>query len=200
MRALLHFGIFALALTAVTQASADDDKRRGDRRTTVVIAPQTGRRAARPVPVPVAPAPRRYDYVRARRQPSRGMLEARREVYDAKRDHEEIVRIADRWTRATHGRNPHAQRNAERRIHSWIEHEIEESSRKAHNGRYVYRLHSLRRELRAGHGWQTRGRGQHRFDGRKASVVRELVDLAERQVQHAQARVRGQMHLAFAYR
>ncbi len=198
MRALLQVGIFALALTAVTQASADEQNRRGERRTTIVIAPQTGHRAARPVTV--APAPRRHDYVRARRQPSRGMVEARREVYDARRDHEEIARIADRWTRATHERNPNAQRNAERRIHAWIEHEIEESSRKAHKGRYVYRLHSLRRELRAAHGWQTRGRRPHRFDARKASVVRELVDLAERQVQHAQARVRGQMHLAFAYR
>jgi len=200
MRALIHLGLFALALTTLGQASADDSGRRGERRTTIVIAPQTNHRTARPVRVPVEPMPPRYDYRRARPQRSQGILEARRAFYNEQRDHEEIVRIVDRWTRATRYRDPHAQRAEERRAHAWIQSEIEESSARPDNGRYVHRLNALRRQLlvaRPGHGYGRRG---HRFDAHKAQVFGELVQLSERQVQRAQARARSQMHMAFAYR
>lgn len=206
MRALLHFGLFVLALTVVGQASADDDDRRRERRTTIVIAPKVEHRAVRPVRAPVEPLPPRYEYERdyewkkGRHHRHHGVAEARRDLYEQKRDHEEIVRIADRWKRATYVRNPHVQRNAERRAHAWIEREIEESSRKRDHGRYVHRLHSLRRQLRFSHGWHTRGRGRHRVDAHKARVFDELVELSDHQVRRARARVRGQKHVAFAYR
>ena len=59
MRALLHLGLFVLALTVVGQASADhdDDDRRRERRTTVVIAPKVEHRTVRPVRAPVEPMP-----------------------------------------------------------------------------------------------------------------------------------------------
>ncbi|MGB5312970.1 MAG: hypothetical protein WBN38_12955 [Polyangiales bacterium] len=200
MRALIHPALFALALTAVGQASADDGGRRRERRTTIVIAPQTHHPSARPVRAPVDPMPPRYDYRRARSQRSQGILEARREFYNQQRDHDEIVRIADRWTRAMRYRDPHAQRNEERRAYAWIQREIQESSGRPDNGRYVHRLHALRRQLLVaypGHGYGRRG---HRFDAHKAQVFVELVELSERQVQHARARAREQMHMAFAYR
>jgi len=199
MRALLHFGLFALALTVVGQANADDG-RRGKRRTTVVIAPQTNPRTALRVRAPVRPAPPRYDSRRGRSRSHARTLEARREVYDAKRDHEEIVRIANRWTQATRHHNPHAKRNAERRAHLWIEREIRESSAKPDNGRYVHRLHALRRELVATPGGYVFGRRQHRLDARKANVLGELVELSRRQVHRAEARARNHVHLAFSYR
>ena len=204
MRAILHIGLFMLALTAMGQASADDDDRRRERRTTIIIAPQGNQRAARPVRPPVAPPPPRHDWRAVRHGRARGIVDARREVYEQQRDHDEIVRITDRWTQATRARDPRAQRNAERRAHLWIDREIEESNRKPDHGRYVHRLHSLRRELSVSNGQQghARGhrRGRQRFDAHKAQVLGELVTLSQRQVQHAKARARGQMHMAFAYR
>ena len=141
-----------------------------------------------------------YEWKKGRHHPHRGMVEARRDLYDQKRDHEEILRIADRWQRATYERNPHAQRNAERRANAWIEREIHESSRKRDHGRYVHRLHSLRRQLRVSYAWYGHGRGSHRISGHKARVFDELVQLSRHQLRRARARVRGQEHLAFAYR
>ena len=212
MRALLHFGIFVLALTVVGQASADhdDDDRRRDRRTTVVIAPKVEHRSVRTVRSPAEPMPPRYEYdydydpdhawKRGRRHHHRGMIEARRELFEQQRDHEEIVRIADRWRQATYERNPHMQRKAERRAHAWIDREIEESMRKRDHGRYVYRLHSLRRELRSSHRGHAYGRGGHRLNGYKARIIDELVELSHRQVRRAHARVRGERYAAYAYR
>jgi hypothetical protein len=121
-------------------------------------------------------------------------------VYEQQRHHDEIVRITDRWTRATQDGNPRARRNAEGRAEAWIDREIEKSNQKPDHGRYVQRLHSLRRELRASRGPYVSGRGRHRFDAHKAKVLGELVELSERQVQHAKARARGQVHVALAYR
>jgi hypothetical protein len=200
MRALFHLGLFALALMAVGRASADNGGRRGERRTTIVIAPHTGHGSARPVRAPVEPTPPRYDYRRVRPQRSQVILEARRALYDAQRDHQEIVRIVDRWTRATHYRDPHAQRAAERRAHAWIQIEIEESSARPDNRRYVHRLHALRRQLLVAHPGHGYGRRGSRLYVQKARVFRELVELSGRQVQLAQARARGPLHMAFAYR
>jgi hypothetical protein len=150
--------------------------------------------------VPVQPPPPRNSWHRARDSRARGIADARRELYEEKRDHQEIVGIANRWTQAIRERNAHAQRNAERRIQAWIDREIAESSRKPDNGRYVYRLYALRRELSGGYGRHRYGRRSHLFDARKAHVIGELVNLSERQVRRAHARARNQMHMAFAYR
>ena len=212
MRALLHLGLFVLALTFLGQASADhdDDDRRRDRRTTVVIAPKAEHRVVRPVRAPVEPAPHRYEYdyrydydyawKKGRHHRKRAMAEARRELFEQERDHEEIIRIADRWNQATYERNPHMQRKAERLAHAWIEREIEESSRKRDHGRYVHRLHSLRRQLYSSHGWYTYGRGRYRLDTHKARIFDELVELSDRQVRRARAALRGYKHSAYAYR
>jgi hypothetical protein len=201
MRTLLHFGIFALVLTTVGQASADDHRRR-QRQTTIVIAPQTRDRAVRPVRAPAPPPPRVYDEQRYRHHRSRGLVEARREVIDQRRDHDQILHMSLRWEQATANRNPHAQRNVERRINAWIEREIDESSHKADHGRYVHRLHQLRRELRGPRGWYGYGygRGRHHVNRHKANVIGEVVQLSERQLRHAQARARRHTGLAFAYR
>ena len=211
MRALLHLGLFVLALTFVGQASADHedgDHRRRERRTTVVIAPKVEHRVVRPVRTPVESAPPRYDYgydheyawKKGRHHRHRAMDEARRDLLEQERDHEEIVRIADRWRRATYEGNPHLQRNAERRAHAWIEREISESRHERDHGLYVHRLHSLRRELRFSQGWHGYGRGRHRLNAHKARVFDELVELSNRQVRRARARVRDQGHRAYAYR
>ena len=212
MRALLHLGLFVLALTLVGQASADhdDDDLRRERRTTVVIAPNVEHRVVRPVRAPVEPAPPRYGYDRdydhddawkkGRHHRGRGMAAARRALYEQKRDHDEIVRIAERWQQATYERNPHAQRQAERRAHAWIEREIHESNRNHDDGRYVHRLHSLRRQLQLSHGWHTYGPSRHRLNAHKARVFDELVELSDRQLRRARARVRGHHYPAYAYR
>lgn len=212
MRALLHLGLFVLALTVVGQARADhdDDDRRRERRTTVVIAPKVEHRTVRPVRAPVEPVPPRYDrdydyhddyaWKQGRHHRNRGMAEARRELFEQRRDHEEIVRIADRWRQAIYERNPHGQRKAERRADAWIAREIEESMRKRDHGRYVHRLHSLRRQLHSSHGWHGYGRGRHRLNAHKARVMDELVELSHRQVRRAHARVRGERYTTYAYR
>ena len=211
MRALLHLGLFALAFTIVSQASADhdDDDRRRERRTTIVVAPEIQHRTAQPVRAPRGPMPVRYEESRARHPNHRGhwghrgVVEARREVYKQQEDHDEIVRITHRWKRATQERNVRAQRNTERRVQMWIDREIDESSALANHGRYVHRLHALRRQLRVSRAWFRHGRGQagarHRAVGHKARVYDELVDLSAQQVRRARAQAREQMHLVRTY-
>jgi len=70
MRHLLHFGLFVLALTAVTQADAQDRRLR-DRQTTVVIATGSGSRLVRPVRASVEPQRAVYDSRRTDRTSSR---------------------------------------------------------------------------------------------------------------------------------
>jgi len=191
MRHLLHFGIFVLALAAVTQADAQD-RRRGDRHATVVIAAGGGPRMVRPV----------YDSRRSMDRPSRAVYDAQRAYFDQRQDLEQIVRIAERWE------------------HAWLEREIRESIREPHHHRYTQRMRLLSDELarlerkkKHGHGYDGRGydgRGYERrgYEGRghrgyyrnKARILDELVMLSERQVQHARANVRYPFRLSFAHR
>ncbi|MBW2379608.1 MAG: hypothetical protein JRG70_08670 [Deltaproteobacteria bacterium] len=209
MRHLLHFGIFVLALAAVTQADAQD-RRRGDRHATVVIAAGGGPRMVRPV----------YDSRRSMDRPSRAVYDAQRAYFDQRQDLEQIVRIAERWEHAVASRDRHAQWKIDRRLDAWLEREIRESIREPHHHRYTQRMRLLSDELarlerkkKHGHGYDGRGydgRGYERrgYEGRghrgyyrnKARILDELVMLSERQVQHARANVRYPFRLSFAHR
>jgi hypothetical protein len=198
-----------MALTVVGQASADhddDDKRSRQRHASVVITADVGHVKTRPVRAPAEPLPPRYDwrYERYQRRPDPGLIEARRELHEQRKDHEQIVRIARRWEQTTAHRNPHAQYDVERRLVAWIDREIQESNRKADRGRYVHRLHALRRELRVSRGRYGHGRGyghgRHRSNAHTASIIGELVALSEHELQRAENRARRHMHLAFAHR
>jgi hypothetical protein len=221
MRALLHLGLFALALTAVSQASADDDSdyERGER---VIVIRNQGQSRARPARDRFEPAPRVYESRRGRHQPPRAIHDPRRvyehrarelaaareNLYDQERDLEQIVRIANRWEQASANNNPYALRKIERRLDDWMEREIIESRHDPRDRSYVHRLQKLRRELAANEGWYGHGRGHARGYGRgwrrnqayKASILNELVELSERQVYRARARVRHPVRFSFAYR
>lgn len=190
MRHLLHFGIFVLALGAVTQADAQD------RRRSV------------------------YDSRRTIHQPSKAAYDARPRYSDQRQDLEQIVRIADRWEQAAANRDRHAQWKVDRRLDAWLEREIRESIHEPHHHRYTQRVRLLRNELarleqkqQHGHGYQSRGYHGRRYDsrghegrghggyyGKKSRILDELVTLSERQVQHARANVRDPFRLSFAHR
>lgn len=229
MRHLLHIGLFALALTAVSQASADDDSdyERGER---VIVVRNQGPPKARPVRASFEPPPRVYESRRARHQLPRAIYDPRRvyehrarelaaareNLHDQERDLEQIVRIANRWDQANANNNPYALRKIERRLDDWMEREIIESRHDPRDRSYVDRLRKLRRELAANEGWYGHGRGHARGYGHghargygrgwrrnqayKASILNELVQLSERQVYRAQARVRHPVRFSFAYR
>jgi hypothetical protein len=218
MRHLLHFGIFVLALAAVTQADAQD-RRHGDRHTTVVIDAEGSSRVARPVRASVAPTRVIYDSRRTIHPPSRPIYDGRRAYFDQRQDLEQIVGIAERWERATASHNRHAQENVDRRLDAWLEREIRESSRERYNSGYAQRVRLLSDELarleyrkHSGHGYQGRGhhgrghgRGHYGRDPRgyyekKARILEELVSLSERQVQRARANVRYPLRLSLAHR
>ena len=146
MRHLLHFGLFVVALTAVTQADAQD-RRRGDRQTTVVIATGAGSRAVRPVRASVEPPRAIYDSRRTVYTSSRPAYDARRAYFDQRQDLEQIVRITERWEQATARRDRHAQSKVDRRLDAWLEREIRESVREPHNHRYTQRVRVLSDEL-----------------------------------------------------
>jgi hypothetical protein len=191
-----------LALTAVTQADAQD-RRRGERHTTVVIAPRGAHHFVQPARASV-----RYD--------------SRRAYFDQRQDLEQIVRIAERWDRASANGDRHAQWKVDRRLDAWLEREIRESVRHPHNHRYTQRLRLLSDELAMleqqkrhgrgyrgrgygyrGHGYDGRGyeaRGHRGYYGKKARILDELVMLSERQVQRAQANVPYAFRLSFAHR
>ncbi len=199
MRTLFHFGIFALALAAVSQASADDH-RHPERRTTVVVAPTVHRAPVRRVSVQTYPATSRYEWERARREEQQRQAAARRALYEQQRDHDQIVRIRARWHEATYQHNPIAQRNAERRAYEWIDREIAESRRSYDRGEYIHWLYALRRELRVSQAWppgRARGFGVH---ARKAEIFDELVTLSARELRRAEADVHRAAHLVFARR
>ena len=201
MRALFHFGLFALALTAVSQASADDHRHQ-DRRTTIVVAPDARHAPVRRVGPPAGPAPSRYDWERARREEQQRQAAARRYLYEQQRDHDRIVQIRNAWRRATYQGNPFAQRNAERRAYQWIDREIAESRRERGRDGYVVRLQALRRELRVSQTWPPHpGRGHGAWEhARKTNVFDELVMLSAREVRIAQAAARGGARPVFARR
>jgi hypothetical protein len=214
MRNLLYFGLFALALTVVGEASADDyrDYRRGKK---VIVA--RGDAPSRVLPVRTSFDPSRtvYDQRRTFHHTPQAAHFARRAYADQQEDLAQIVRISERWQRATATRNPDAQWKVNRRLDAWLEREIRESMREPGNQRYTHRIRLLRNELaslertrlyRRGH--QGRGRGARGYHSRaygsyfakKASILDELVWLSERQVQIAEVRVRAPYRLSFARR
>jgi len=219
MRYLLHFGLFAVALTAVTQADAQDRRVR-DRQTTVVIATGGGPRVVRPVRATVEPPRAVYDSRRTVYKSSRPAYDTRRAYFDQRQDLEQIVRIAERWEQATANGDRHAQLNADRRLDAWLEREIRESIAEPHNHRYTQRVRVLSDELAMlewrghqgrghnGHGYKSRGhygngsqgRGHGGYYGKKARILNELVELSERQVHRARAGVRYPFQMSFAYR
>lgn len=227
MRHLLHIGLFALALTPLSQASADDDSDYG-RDERVIVVRSKGPQKARPVRATFEPPPRVYESRRGHHQPPRAIYDprhvfqhrahelaaARQNLHDQQRDLEQIVRIASRWDQASANNNPHALRKVERRLDDWIEREIVESRHDPRDQSYVHRLRKLRRELAAtersygyGHGYghgrghgRGYGRGWRRNQAYKASILSELVELSERQVYRAQARVRHPVRFSVAYR
>ncbi len=210
-----------LALTVVGQASADDDSDY-EREGTVIVVRGKGHHKTRPVratqdppgpgahhsPVRYERDPAVYDSRRVSRHRAYELAAARQNLDDQRRDLEQIVRIANRWEQASADHNPHALRKVERRLDDWIEREIIESRHNPRDQSYVQRLRELKRELAATDGGYGHGRGYGRVYGRgwrrhqayKANVLSELVELAERQVYRAQARLRHPVRFSFAYR
>ena len=207
MRYLLHFGLFVLALTVVTQADAQD-RRRGDRHTAVVVTPVPGPYTVQPARTRVAPRRALYDQRRTFPQTQKASPFARRAYLDQREDLEQIVRISERWERATANRNGDAQWNVNRRLDAWLEREIRESAREPGNQRYTYRVRQLRSELVSLERSRNRGRGHYErgyhgrgaYFGKKASILNELVRLSERQVQLAEARLHAPYRLSCARR
>ena len=162
MRHLLHFGLFALALTGVSQASADDNadsdwkRRRGSK---VTVTAQVGPRHTLPVRAKVEHRRAPYDSRWTSHERARAYATARQNLHEQERDLERIVRISERWDRATAHHNPHAQRNVERRLDAWLREEIHESRVQPYNDRYRRRLREIRRELEASNGYFAYGRG-----------------------------------------
>jgi len=219
MRYLLHIGLFGLALTAVTQADAQD-RRRGDRHTTVVIARGGGPHVVQPVRASFDPPRVVYDQRRTFHQTPRAMHVARRDYFDQREDLEQIVRISQRWEQVTANRNRDAQWNINRRLDAWLEREIRESVREPRNQRYTQRVRVLSHELTAleqrrhytrgyngrgnhGRGHYDRGhaaRSYRSYYETKARILNELVRLSERQVQRAEANLRYPYRVSFAHR
>ena len=219
MRYLLHFGLFTVALTAVTQADAQDRRVR-DRQTTVVIATGGGPRVVRPVRASVEPSRAVYDSRRTVYKSSRPAYDTRRAYFDQRQDLEQIVRIAERWEQAAANRDRYLQSKVDRRLDAWLEREIRESIREPHNQHYTHRVRVLSGELARlerrghqgrghhGHGYRSyghngnghRGRDHGGYYGKKARILNELVELSERQVQRARAGVRYPFQMSFAHR
>ena len=214
MRNLLYFGLFALALTVGGQASADDDRDYGRGKKARVVCDDAPRHVL-PVRTHFEPSRAVYDQRRTFHQTPKAAQLARRAYADQREDLAQIVRISERWERATANRNPDAQWKVNRRLDRWLEREIRESMREAGNQRYAHRIRLLRNELaslegarvyRRGH--QGHGRGARGYHGRahggyfanKARILDELVWLSERQVQIAELRVRAPYRLSFARR
>ncbi len=219
MRYLLHIGLFVLALTAVTQASADDDSdsRRGKK---VIVTYDDAPRQVRPVRTSFEPSRAVYDQRRTVHHTPQATHFARRAYSDQREDLEQIVRISERWQQATARRNVDAQWKVNRRLDAWLEGEIRESVRDPGNQRYSQRVRLLRNELLSlersryrgrghyergshgrGHGGRGHGgRGHGGYFVKKASILNELVQLSERQVQRAEANLRYPQRLSFARR
>jgi hypothetical protein len=207
MRYLLHIGLFALALTAVTQASADDDGdyRRGKK---VIVTYDDAPRQVRPVRTRSEPSRAVYDQRRTFHHTPKASQFARRAYFDQREDLEQIVRISARWETATANRNRNAQWKVNRRLDAWIEREIRESVREPGNQRYMYRVRQLQSELVSIERSRHRGRGHYErgrhglggYFAKKASILNELVRLSERQVQRARANLRYPYRLSFARR
>jgi hypothetical protein len=219
MRYLLHIGLFGLALTAVTQASADDNND-DRRRTRVIIDADVGRRHVRPVRATFDPPHVVYDQRRTLHHTPRAMHVARRAYFDQREDLEQIASISQRWEQATANRNRDAQWNINRRLDAWLEREIHESVREPRNQRYTQRVRVLKHELatleqrhhhtRGYNGRGHRGRGHYdrghaarsyrSYYENKARILDELVRLSERQVQRAEANLHYPYRVSLAHR
>lgn len=214
MRNLLHFGLFALALTVVGEASADDhrDHRRGKK---AIVACDDDSRHVLPVRTSFDRSRAVYDQRRTFDHTPKATQFARRAYVDQREDLAQIVRISERWERAIATRNPDAQWKVNRRLDAWLEREIRESMREPGNQRYTHRIRLLQNELaslermrryRRGHQGRGRGalgyhsRGHGSYFAKKASIIDELVRLSERQVQIAEVRMRAPYRLSFARR
>lgn len=186
MRAVLHLGILALALSAVTTADAQGRRRSpAARQTTVVI--DTGR-----VPTP------RHGWRRAR--PHRSHRAAHADLQRQRRDHEEIVRISHRWRQVCYLHNSDARRHLKRRANMWIDREIAEAERRPDGGRYAVQLSALQRELNTRHRRRGFGYGHRAGLERKTRVLDELVALSALELRRAEARVRWHPRPAYTLR
>jgi hypothetical protein len=224
MRNLLHFGLFALALATVTQASADDDSdyRRGKK---VVVRYDDGPRQVRAVRATFDPPRAVYDQRRTFHHTAGSMNVARQDYIDERKDLEQILRISERWDQATAAQNLDAQSKVNRRLDAWLDREIRESIDEPRSQRYSQELRMLGNELAAlernryrtrgyhksgykGRGYYERGykgrghyaRGQRSYHERKAVILDELIRLSKRQVERAAASVRYPHRLSFARR
>ena len=167
MRHLLHFGLFALTLTAVTQAGAQDT-RHGGARLAIEVAAYRGPRRAQPVRPSV-----RYDRHNA--------------SLDAHRDLAEIVSIARRWERATAHHDRQAELIADRQLDAWLEREIRESIRRPYAHQHGASVRALSNELALLEQRAHRGRGHRGYHARKMRILDQLVELSRRQVRLAYA-------------
>ncbi len=209
MRYLFHIGLFAFALTAVTQADAQD-RRRGDRGTTVVVAAGSRPQLVRPVRASVHPPRAVYDQRRTIHNAPKATLVARRAYSEQRKDLEQIVRISQRWGQATAERNRDAQWKVNRRLDAWLQREIRESIREPQNQRYTQRVRLLSNELvklergryheRSYRGRGYRGHSPRNYHERKAAILSELVHLSERQVHRAEANLHYPYRLSVARR
>ena len=186
MRALLHLGLFALALGAVTSAHAQGRHRSPTARQTTVVVD------ARRAPTP------RHRWHRAPHH--RAHRAAHIDLQRQRRDHEEIVRISRRWRQASYARNPNAKRNLKRRANAWIDREIAESQVRPNGGRYAVRLSVLQRELNTRYRHVGYGYGPRHGAERKARVLDELVTLSAAELQRAEVRARRPWHPMYSAR
>jgi len=180
MRHLLHLGLFALVLTAATQADAQG-RQHGDRRTVIAIAPSGVPSRAQPVHTVS-----RY---------------ASRQAYlDPQRDLIEIRSIAQRWERASARNDRRAQSIADCQLEAWLDREIRESIRQPDDYGHVRHLRALSNELAVLERRPHHGRGHRGYYAEKTRILDELVAMSERQVQRAQAGVHPWIRLSFSRR
>jgi len=180
MRHLLQLGLFALALTAATQADAQG-RQHGDRRTAIVIAPRGVPSRAQPVHVVS-----RYASRRAYLEPQRDLIEIRS--------------IAQRWERASARNDRRAQSIADRQLDAWLNREIRESIQRPDEYRYGQRLRTLSNELSVLERRPAHGRGHRGYAAEKTRILDELVAMTARQVQRAQAYMHPSIRMSFSRR
>ncbi len=182
MRHLLHLGLFALVLTAATQADAQG-RQHGDRRTVIAIAPSGVPSRAQPVH-----GFSRYRYA------------SRKAYLDPQRDLIEIRSIAQRWERASARNDRRAQSIADRQLDAWLDREIRESIRQPDEYRHVQHLRALSNELAVLERRPHHGRGHRGYYAEKTRILDELVAMSERQVQRARASVHPWIRMSFSRR
>ncbi len=220
MRYLLHFGLFVVALTAVTQADAQD-RRHGDRHTTVVIAAGGGPREwcgrfARawhgrgrstmlggwstsrrdPCTTPVAPTSisgrTSSKSFRSRRAGNR-----RPPIAARMRSGRSTVGSMRGWSVRSANRFASLATTATPSECASSATSLPCSNDAATTGRGHY---EGGHQERGHHGHARRGHGQRGYYGDKARILDELVALSEQQVHRARAGVRYPFQMLYAYR